>query len=214
MKRDRRAFKVLYNHKFMSGAGVAKSDYYETSDGGMIDSLIRSQGALEVPLRSSPPIPDAPLAIQPEPGRLKPEVDEDVIGEKQPDWDFRTISDMKAWLSACGLEVPTSGLKAAFVELCRGAWKEGLRPSPFWGLPGGPAVAPGLHGPDASSVEAVEDAIATAEAAGVEVPEVLLEHLESLLAEADDEDAPKKVAAELVDDDTADLFEAGAEPQE
>jgi len=137
-KRQTRAFKILWGHRFPNGHAVPKSDYYPTENGVLIDLLIRSKGALEVPLRDAPPIPDAPFVEQPEPART-PEVDADVVSEEEPDWDFRTITDMRIWLDQAGAELPsTTTRKAGHVTACRLAWATGLRPRPLWGLPGGP----------------------------------------------------------------------------
>ena len=182
MKRQARAFKIDYSHRFVDGRRVPRSDYYETDNPVLIEHLIRSQGAQEVPLRSEPVAPPKPLAEQPTMPR-EAEIDPDVVSEKQPNWDFRTISDMRAYLDACGVELPSSNArKAIHVQTCRAAWEEGRRPHPLYGFPGGPKPSAGMSGPNYLDPEVCEDAIATAEAAGYAIPQELRDHLDKLTA--------------------------------
>lgn len=208
-KRQTRAFRILWGHRFPNGRSVPRSDYYPTDNGVLIELLIRSKGALEIPMRDSAPIPDAPLDTQPTPSR-DAEVDADVLGEAQPDWDYRTITDMRIWLDQSGAPLPSSSTrKQGHVEACKAAWANGLRPRPLWGLPGGPACGAGLPGPNANDLEIVKDAIATAEAAGVEIPDELFAHRELLLNPEDPDETQDEHQA---DEDAADaeLADAGA----
>lgn len=182
MKLQRRAFKILYPHRFLDGRSVPRADYYEAENPVIIEHLIRSQGALEVELRDRPVEPPKVLANQPTVPE-EPKVDGDVAGEEEPKWDFRTISDLRAFLDASGVELPSSGArKAIHVQVCRAAWAEGKRPHPFYGFPGGPQPSAGMSGPNYLDLQVCEDAVVTGEAVGVRPPLELVEHIARLKA--------------------------------
>ena len=193
-KKKVRAFRVYHKVRFAKGVVVDRSPYYETSDAVVIDCLLRckDQTAQEVELGSNGvPMRDPVSAATPA-DLGAPESPEPVeTGEPQPDWSFKTIPAMRAWLDRCGVELPkTSRGKPKHEKLCADTWAEGLRPHPLYGFPGGIEPSPGQAGPKVT-VETLSKAIEEAEAEDRGVPSATLEALAAMVAPETPAEAPQ-----------------------
>lgn len=183
-----KAFRILHAVRFPDDSSFNRSDYYETKDKGAIDKLTRCMGhtAYEVDLLDATPVqakrvlPPAPPAAAPAPELVDDDPD-------RPDFGFMTIGRMRAWLDACGVQLPPkAGSKSKHEEVCSAAWEGGHCPRPFFGLPGGPEPSPGIAGPPANDAGFIREVILAAEKEGIDVPKALRVHLEALEKEKPD----------------------------
>jgi hypothetical protein len=209
-----RNFKILYPHRFTDGHSVPRSNFYPTSNPVLIDHLIKSQGAQELAEGSIAPVAAPPTQVEAAQAAAEKARIEAINGEagggeekeEKPDFTRRTKSDLRQFLDLCGRPQPGSSAKhSTLATECEATWASGIRPSPFYGLPGGPVPSEGMRGPDAGDADLIEEAIAFAEEHELEVPEEARAAVLSLRAAAKEaaEAAAEAASAEASSEEPA-----------